>query len=87
MKKLNQKGQSLVEYLIIVALIGVSTLGVMRVLGQNISVQFAKVAEALGGTAEGSKQAEHVTEAMYKKKDLHDFFQGSNKHDSKNTSN
>lgn len=83
MKKLNQKGQSLVEYLIIVSLIAVSTLGVIRVVGQNVAVQYAKVAEALGGNAKGDKKAAEVTEHMYEKKDLHNFFQGSNNHSDK----
>ena len=74
---MNQKGQSLVEYLIIVALVGVSTIAVIRAVGQNVNVQFSKVAKALGGEVEGSPKAAAITEQMYKKKDLKNFMSGS----------
>ena len=45
----NQKGQSLVEYLIIVALVAVATIGMVKVVGTNINVHFANIAKALGG--------------------------------------
>ena len=38
---LNQRGQGLVEYLIIVALMAVATIGIVRVLGQTVSAKFA----------------------------------------------
>jgi len=74
---LNQKGQSLVEYLVIVSLVGVGSIAIMRAVGNNVSSQFAQVAKALGGTVEGNAKAETVSESMYKKKDLKNFFQGS----------
>ncbi len=73
----NQKGQSLVEYLVIVALVGVSSIAVMRAVGQNVAVQFAKVAKALGGEVSGSPKAAAVSESMYGKKDLRNFLKGS----------
>ena len=74
---LNQKGQSLVEYLIIVALVAVGTLSVMRVVGQSVQVKFAKIAESLGAEVEGTIATAKVTQTNYKKKDLKDFMQGS----------
>ncbi|XGC80340.1 Flp family type IVb pilin [Bdellovibrio bacteriovorus] len=72
----NKKGQGLVEYLIIVAIVAVGAIGVIKVVGGNINVQFANVAQALGGS--GTKKATHeVTETLYKKKDFSDFFEGS----------
>ncbi|MFN7454945.1 MAG: Flp family type IVb pilin [Pseudobdellovibrionaceae bacterium] len=73
----NQKGQSLVEYLILVALIAVGSIGLVRAIGQNLNVRYAKVVESLGGSVEGEKRADAVTESMYKKKDLRDFMNGS----------
>jgi pilus assembly protein Flp/PilA len=73
----NQKGQSLVEYLVIVALVGVGTMGIMRAVGQNVSVQFAKVVKALGGEVEGTTKATAVSEGTYKKKDLRNFMSGA----------
>lgn len=73
----NKKGQGLVEYLIIVAIVAVGAIGVIKVVGGNINVQFANVAQALGGTSSEKKQAHAVTESLYKKKDFSDFFEGS----------
>lgn len=72
----NRKGQGLVEYLIIVAIVAVGAIGVIKVVGGNINVQFANVAQALGGSG-NKKSAHEVTETMYKKKDFSDFFEGS----------
>lgn len=78
MKKLkNQKGQSLVEYLIIVALVAVSSIVMMRAVGQNINVQFAKIAKSLGGDVEGKPKAAAVSAQMYEKRDLRNFMHGS----------
>jgi Flp pilus assembly pilin Flp len=74
---LNQKGQSLVEYLVIVALVGVSGIAIMRSVGQNVNVQFAKVAKALGGEVRGTPKADAISETAYKRKDLRNFMSGS----------
>jgi len=75
--KNSQSGQSLVEYLILVAVIGIGSLAVIRGVSQNLNVRFAKVAESLGGRVEGNKQANPITENMYRKKSLKDFANGS----------
>ena len=81
----NKKGQGLVEYLIIVAIVAVGSISVIKVVGANIDVQFANVAQALGGTDSRKKEAHKVTYTMYKKRDFSDFFEGSvnSKSDSK----
>lgn len=73
----NRQGQSLIEYLIIVAIVAVGTLSIVRVVGKNVSVQFANVAKALGGGDENQLKAEKVTAKMYNKKDLSNFLEGS----------
>jgi Flp pilus assembly pilin Flp len=73
----NQRGQSLVEYLVIVSLVGISSIAIMRAVGNNVSSQFAQVAKALGGNVEGDAKAEKISNNMYKKKDLKNFFQGA----------
>lgn len=76
-KKSGQKGQSLIEYLIIVAIVAVGTLSIVRVVGKNVSVQFANVAKALGGGDDSQLQAEKVNQKMYNKRDLSNFLEGS----------
>lgn len=71
----NQKGQGLVEYLVIVALMGVATIAIVRVMGQTVTSRFASITYALQGVKK-SVAAERVEESHYKKKDLGDFFDG-----------
>jgi Flp pilus assembly pilin Flp len=76
-RQLHQKGQSLVEYLVIVALVAVGGIGVMRVVGQSINVSFARVAKALGANASGKIENAEVRETNYSKKSLRNFMTGS----------
>lgn len=73
----NRRGQGLVEYLIIVALVGVASMAVIRVVGANLSIQFARVNEALGGKHLNHLNEVNVTADMVKKKDLTNFLQGA----------
>lgn len=82
MKKLNsylknKKGQGLIEYLMIVALVAVSALGVVRVVGSNVSVQFANIAKALGSGDDRQLKAQQIDSQMYAKKDLSSFLNGA----------
>jgi Flp pilus assembly pilin Flp len=70
----NKKGQGLIEYLIIVAIVAVGSIAVIKVVGANIDVQFANVAKALGGDS-GKVAAKEVTDGMYKKRDFGNFFE------------
>lgn len=73
----SQKGQSLVEYLIIVAIVGVGSIALVRALGQNLNARFADVVYSLGGKVEGNRKAGDVSTHMYRKRDLKDFAQGT----------
>ncbi|MBI1861830.1 MAG: Flp family type IVb pilin [Deltaproteobacteria bacterium] len=46
---MNQRGQGLVEYLILVCLVGVATIGVVSVVGQNLRARYATISSALRG--------------------------------------
>jgi len=71
----NQGGQGLVEYLVIVALMGVATIAIVRVMGQTVASRFASVTYALQGTKK-SATFEKVDDSQFKKKDLGNFFDG-----------
>lgn len=77
-----QKGQGLTEYLILVAIIAIGTLGIVRVLGQNISAQFASVAYAIQGK-KVSVQKSAITDSQTKIKDLGSFLDGAASSDQK----
>jgi pilus assembly protein Flp/PilA len=72
---MNQKGQGLIEYLIIVALMAVATIGIVRVLGQTVSAKFATATYALQGTRK-TVRVESVDDSLHKKKDLGNFMNG-----------
>ncbi|MBK9323262.1 MAG: hypothetical protein IPM97_10030 [Bdellovibrionaceae bacterium] len=73
----NKRGQSLIEYLIIVAIVAIGTMSIVRVIGKNVSVQFANVAKALGSGNDSQLKAEKIETKMYSKKDLSNFLDGA----------
>ena len=75
-KKRKQKGQGLIEYLILVALMGVASIGVIRALNQTIKARFASAVYALQGKPKKVK-TESLREQDYKKSDLSDFMNGA----------
>ncbi len=80
MKKLllNQKGQGLVEYMVIVALMAVASMGIMRILSKTTNGKLAQITQSLqGGKASINIEFENVEASDLRKKDMGDFFQGS----------
>ena len=77
----SNRGQSLVEYLIIVAIMGVATLGVMRLLQSTVGGKYAQVIQGLQGENAGSESIEFdkVEKKHYEQKDMSDFMRGSRK--------
>ncbi len=76
-KHQNQNGQGLIEYLILVALIAVGTMGIVRIVGANVSVQFANIAKALGSGDGQQLKAKSIDQSLYSKKDLSNFLDGA----------
>ena len=72
----NSRGQTLVEYLIIVAIVAIGTLGIMRVVGHNLSARFATVAAALSGH-EKKYQGSTIEAHHHSNKDLSNFMRGT----------
>ena len=71
----SQRGQGLIEYLVIVALMGVATIAIVRVMGQTVSSRFATITYALQGQRR-QVSSDRVEDTHHKKKDLGDFFEG-----------
>ncbi len=80
----NKKGQSLIEYLVLVCLIAVGSMAVIRVVGKNVRVQFANISRALGG--QGELKTEKVSQDDYSKRDFSDFMKGTGENGSSNSS-
>lgn len=71
----NSRGQGLIEYLVIVALVAVATIGVVRVLGQAVNSRFATITYALQGK-KAKPTVDTIPEEQLKKRDLGNFMDG-----------
>lgn len=74
----NQRGQSLIEYMVIVAMMGVASMGVIRILSKTTNVQLAKITQSLrGGKSNVRLEFERIEESDVRKKDMSNFFNGA----------
>lgn len=72
----NQKGQSLIEYVILVALVGGATMGMVRLLQSTVNVNLANITHTLQG--DGHKESfERIEDSDLKKKDFSNFMNGA----------
>ena len=81
-KKNSQKGQGLVEYLILIALMGVATIGILRILNQTIKSRFANAIYALQGTSKRAR-TQTLKDSDFSKSDLSNFMKGAASNDTK----
>ena len=81
----NKKGQGLIEYLILIALMGVATIGIVRVLNQTVKSRFANAVYALQGKSKKARM-DSLKESDFQKSDLSNFMNGSASKDNKNKS-
>lgn len=72
-KKLSRRGQGMTEYIIIVALIAISAIGVITLFGDNIRRLFGSSADALGGSTSITNPNDKTADKVTKKKGLKDF--------------
>jgi len=74
---INKKGQGLIEYLILVALIAVVTIGVVKVVGNNMAAQYENINRAMGAQQSTQLHAENASQGNLRQKDLSNFVSGS----------
>ncbi len=79
---LNKRGQGLIEYLILVALMGVATIGIVRTLNQTVKSRFANAIYALQGKNQKAK-THTLKKEEYQRSDLSNFMSGSASADNK----
>lgn len=73
----NQKGQGLLEYIILVALVGVGTMGMVRLLQHSLKANFANVIFALQDDSRRKVSGDKISEEDLKKADFGDFMNGA----------
>ena len=79
----NPQGQSLVEYLIIVTLIAVTTIGMIKGVGTNITVHFANISKALAGDSSKEFTPVKVQADQVQTRGLKDYMRGASSGPSK----
>lgn len=78
----NQNGQALIEYLILVALMAIATIGVVRSVNHVVNSKFIEIDYALRGVHKNIKE-DPVNEALAKKRDFSNFLNGVASHEKK----
>lgn len=73
----NQRGQGMIEYMILVALIAAGSIGIIRVVGYNIGAQYENINRALGAKSSTPIKVLNADQKNLNKKDLSDFLKGS----------
>ena len=73
----NPRGQALIEYLILVALMAIAAIGIVRTLNQTVNAKFATITYALQGNKKRRAPTETVREELFQKRDLSDFMNGA----------
>ena len=76
------QGQGLIEYLILVALMGVASIGIIRTLNQTVKSRFANAVYALQGKNQKAK-THSMKKEEYQRSDLSNFMSGSASADKK----
>ena len=72
----NRRGQGMVEYLVIVCFVGIASIGLMRVVGQNIKARFGDISAALGSSTK-HVTLESADASALKKNDFTNFMNGA----------
>ena len=73
------RGQGMTEYIIVVALIAIGTIGVITLFGDNIRALFGASADALAGNQSPNNNAKQTSQsnALQQQKTLQNFGQNS----------
>ena len=73
----NKRGQGMIEYLILVALVAAGTIGVVKVVGQNVRIQYENINRALGAPKKNKLTPKNAEESETDQKDLSSFMEGT----------
>lgn len=73
----NSRGQGLIEYVILVAIIAVGTMLMVRNLQKTVKVNLANVVHALQSDGKRKSSHERIEDSDLKKTDFSDFMNGA----------
>jgi hypothetical protein len=71
----NQRGQTLIEYLILISIMAIGAFGVVRIVGKHTYVKYAEIANVLAGESSPKIDGgtDRVNDRQYRKKDFSNF--------------
>lgn len=72
----NRRGQGLIEYLVLVALIAVVAIGAVKVVGLNLHTQYERINRALGAETQGTLTIRNSRD-VGTQRDLSDFIENA----------
>jgi len=76
---LNKKGQGMIEYIILVALLAVAAIGITELLGQTVRTKLAEITAGLQERGYNiGKNLPEVEEKHVNRKGLSDFYKNTN---------
>ncbi|MBI2608755.1 MAG: hypothetical protein HYW47_04050 [Deltaproteobacteria bacterium] len=81
MKIKNCKGQGMIEYVILVALISVASIGIVSIFGHTVKAKLSQITAALQGRSANHIQVESVEEKHWRKRGLNDFYKSEGRSD------
>lgn len=79
----SQRGQGLIEYIIIVSLVAVASMASMRHLQKHLNIKLAQISDVLQGKKPRDNSKEKLKKVHTSKKDLSNFFEGAATEDKK----
>jgi Flp pilus assembly pilin Flp len=79
----NLRGQAIAEYLILVALLAIASIGITQLLSKNLRRSLAKVNNAIAGTSRIEGEGEGARAELYDAKDLGDFDENTRNNEEK----
>lgn len=83
-----KKGQGMVEYIILVALVAIAAIGITEILGQTVRIKLAEITSGLQDKGQNrvSKQMPNIDDKFLTRKGLTTFHKTSGNANNKNSS-
>jgi len=75
--KQNQRGQALIEYLMLVALMAVASFSIIQLLNHSVRGKFTQIIQSIQGQRNTSVRFDRPDASDYKKRDMSEFMNGA----------
>lgn len=75
--RIGNRGQGLIEYLVLVCLVAISAVAIVSVVGQNLRARYATISAALRGDKQVKKELDSPEANSYKLRGFDDYTESS----------